>query len=114
LLFNIISARYERATLAITTNLAFEQWTQIFPDTMTAGAVIDRLIHHGTILQFARESHRLRTRKGGKGAPAGQPPPRRGSNLKSRYGVRFTVTFPVGEQRVQKLQMREFEYGCER
>jgi DNA replication protein DnaC len=74
LLFNVISARYERASIAITTNLAFEQWTQIFPDTMTAGAVIDRLIHHGTILQFAGESHRLRTRKGGKGAPAGQAP----------------------------------------
>jgi DNA replication protein DnaC len=74
LLFNVISARYERASIAITTNLAFEQWTQLFPDSMTAGAVIDRLIHHGTILQFAGESHRLRTRKGGKGAASGQTP----------------------------------------
>jgi DNA replication protein DnaC len=63
LLFNVISARYERASIAITTNLAFEQWTQIFPDAMAASAVIDRLIHHGTILQFGGESHRLRARK---------------------------------------------------
>ena len=38
LLFNIISARYERASIALTTNLAFEQWTQIFPDEMAAAA----------------------------------------------------------------------------
>lgn len=66
LLFNVISARYERSSIAITTNLAFEQWTQIFPDAMTASAVIDRLIHHGTVLQFGGESHRLRARRGGK------------------------------------------------
>jgi DNA replication protein DnaC len=63
LLFNVISARYERSSIAITTNLAFEQWTQIFPDAMAASAVIDRLIHHGTVLQFGGESHRLRSRK---------------------------------------------------
>jgi DNA replication protein DnaC len=66
LLFNVISARYERSSIAITTNLAFEQWTQIFPDAMAASAVIDRLIHHGTVLQFGGESHRLRSRKAGK------------------------------------------------
>ncbi|MGH7756078.1 MAG: IS21-like element helper ATPase IstB, partial [Vulcanimicrobiaceae bacterium] len=58
LLFNVISARYERASIALTTNLAFEQWTQIFPDEMAAAAVIDRLVHHGTVFQFAGQSHR--------------------------------------------------------
>ncbi len=43
----MISARYERASIALTTNLGFEQWTQIFPDEMAAAAVIDRLVHHG-------------------------------------------------------------------
>lgn len=75
LLFNVISRRYERASIALTTNLAFEQWTQVFPDAMTATAVVDRLIHHGTVLQFAGESHRLRVRKGGKGNPAAKPSP---------------------------------------
>lgn len=74
LLFNVISRRYERASIALTTNLAFEQWIQVFPDAMTATAVIDRLIHHGTVLQFAGESHRLRVRKGGKDATAAQSP----------------------------------------
>jgi DNA replication protein DnaC len=64
LLFNVISQRYERASVAITTNLAFEQWTQIFPDAMAARAVIDRLIHHGSVFEFSGESHRLRSRQG--------------------------------------------------
>jgi DNA replication protein DnaC len=58
LLFQVISQRYERSSVAITTNLAFEQWTQIFPDAMAARAVIDRLIHHGSIFEFSGESHR--------------------------------------------------------
>lgn len=64
LLFNVISQRYERSSIAITTNLAFEQWTQIFPDAMAARAVIDRLIHHGSVFEFSGESHRLRSRQG--------------------------------------------------
>lgn len=63
LLFNVISARYERASIALTTNLPFEKWMQIFPDEMAAAAVIDRLVHHGTVFQFAGQSHRLRQRK---------------------------------------------------
>lgn len=64
LLFQVISQRYERSSTAITTNLAFEQWTQIFPDAMAARAVIDRLIHHGSVFEFSGESHRLRSRQG--------------------------------------------------
>ena len=63
LLFHVISQRYERASIAITTNLAFEQWTQIFPDAMAARAVIDRLIHHGSVFEFSGDSHRLRNRR---------------------------------------------------
>lgn len=66
LLFQVISQRYETASLALTTNLPFEQWTQVFPDAMTASAVIDRLIHHGTVFEFSGTSHRLRNRDGKK------------------------------------------------
>ncbi len=77
LLFNVISARYERASVALTTNLGFEQWTQIFPDEMAAAAVIDRLVHHGTVFQFAGQSHRLRQRKnkGGNATTTSESPP---------------------------------------
>jgi DNA replication protein DnaC len=64
LLFQVISERYESKSIALTTNLAFEQWTQIFPDAMAARAVIDRLIHHGSVFEFAGQSHRLKTRGG--------------------------------------------------
>lgn len=64
LLFQVISQRYESASVALTTNLAFEQWTQVFPDAMAASAVIDRLIHHGSVFEFSGTSHRLRSRDG--------------------------------------------------
>jgi DNA replication protein DnaC len=63
LLFQVISQRYERRSIALTTNLPFERWGEIFPEEMTATAVIDRLIHHGSLFVFSGESHRLRTRK---------------------------------------------------
>jgi DNA replication protein DnaC len=62
LLVQLVSMRYERRSIALTTNLPFEKWTQIFPDEMTATAVIDRLVHHGAVFAFAGQSHRLRTR----------------------------------------------------
>ena len=62
LLFQLISQRYERRSIALTTNLPFEKWTQVFPDEMAATAVIDRLVHHGAVFAFTGESHRLRTR----------------------------------------------------
>jgi DNA replication protein DnaC len=62
LLFQLISQRYERRSIALTTNLPFEKWTQVFPDEMAATAVIDRLVHHGAVFAFTGQSHRLRTR----------------------------------------------------
>jgi DNA replication protein DnaC len=62
LLFHLISARYERRSIALTTNLPFERWTEIFPDAMAATAVIDRLVHHGSVFVFSGESYRLRSR----------------------------------------------------
>lgn len=73
LLFQVISRRYERQSVAISTNLAFTDWTNIFPDPMAAMAVIDRLVHHGAVFEFAGESQRLKTRQGrGKSANGGQ------------------------------------------
>lgn len=63
LLFQVISRRYERQSVAISTNLAFTDWTNIFPDPMAATAVIDRLVHHGAIYEFAGESQRLKSRQ---------------------------------------------------
>jgi len=72
LLFQVISSRYERGSIGITTNLAFPNWTEIFPDAMAASAIVDRLIHHGAIFELSGESHRLRSRKKA-GAKQGAP-----------------------------------------
>ena len=45
LLLQVVSRRYERASIGITTNLAFMDWTKVFPDPMAASAVVDRLVH---------------------------------------------------------------------
>jgi DNA replication protein DnaC len=65
-----------------TTNLPFERWTEIFPDAMAATAVIDRLVHHGSVFVFAGESYRLKTRAQGKPSQAANAP--KGSISKSR------------------------------
>ncbi|MHB8355138.1 MAG: ATP-binding protein [Vulcanimicrobiaceae bacterium] len=73
MLFQVISRRYERQSVAIRTNLAFTDWTNIFPDPMAATAVIDRLVHHGAVFEFAGESQRLKARQwSGKTADGGQ------------------------------------------
>ena len=60
LLFQIISRRYERKSLVLTTNLAFSQWPGIFPNATSATALIDRVIHHSEIIAIEGESYRKR------------------------------------------------------
>jgi DNA replication protein DnaC len=50
LLFQVVSRRYERKSLVLTTNLAFSDWPTIFPNAGSAIALIDRLIHHAEII----------------------------------------------------------------
>ena len=73
-LFELISARYERRSLLITANQPFGEWNKVFPDETTAVAAVDRLVHHATILEMNVESYRRRTaldrRKRGPGRPA--------------------------------------------
>jgi DNA replication protein DnaC len=69
LLFQVITRRYERKSIGITTNLAFPDWVQVFPSENATGAVVDRLIHHGTVFELDGESHRLRARKKAAGTP---------------------------------------------
>ena len=59
-LFELIAERYERRSLIITCDRPFKDWESIFPDKTMTVAAIDRLVHHGTILEFGAESYRLR------------------------------------------------------
>ena len=60
LLFQVIADGYEKRSLIITTNLEFSRWGTVFGDDNMAAAVIDRLVHHGRLLQFRGESYRVK------------------------------------------------------
>lgn len=60
-LFELISARYERRSIMITANQPFSGWDSIFLDKAMTVAAIDRLVHHATILEMNVESYRRRS-----------------------------------------------------
>jgi DNA replication protein DnaC len=60
LLFEVFSQRYERGSTLVTTNLPFDEWTDVFGSERLTGALLDRLTHHVHILEMNGESYRLR------------------------------------------------------
>jgi DNA replication protein DnaC len=60
LLFQVVSRRYERKSLVLTTNLAFKDWPSVFPNATCATALIDRVIHHADVIGIEGKSYRLR------------------------------------------------------
>jgi len=60
LVFQVLSERHERASLIVTTNLPFGEWTKVFPDARLAKAVVDRLTHRAHIIDTGSESWRFR------------------------------------------------------
>ncbi|WP_247367727.1 IS21-like element helper ATPase IstB [Bradyrhizobium sp. 18] len=78
-LFELISARYERRSMLITANQPFGEWNRVFPDPAMTLAAIDRLVHHATIVEMNVESYRRRTaleRKRGPGRPSSHATPK--------------------------------------
>ncbi len=68
LMFHLVSNRYERASLIVTSNKPFSAWGEVFGDDVVATAMVDRLVHHAEILSLKGDSYRLR----GKDLAAGQ------------------------------------------
>ncbi len=62
LMFMLVSRRYERASMIVTSNKPFSGWGEIFGDEVTAAAMIDRLVHHAEILALKGDSYRLKDR----------------------------------------------------
>ena len=60
LMFHLVSSRYERASLIMTSNKPFSAWGETFGDDVVATAMVDRLIHHAEILSLKGDSYRLR------------------------------------------------------
>jgi hypothetical protein len=59
-IFQLVSARYERASIIVTSNKPFSGWGEIFGDEVVAAAMIDRLVHHAEILSLKGDSFRFR------------------------------------------------------
>lgn len=64
LFFQLVSARYEKSSLILTSNLAFSQWGECFGDVSVAAAMIDRIVHHAEIFTHKGTSYRLTGREG--------------------------------------------------
>ena len=77
LLFGFISQRYERRSLVVTTNLPFARWSEVFLDPTAAAAVIDRVVHHATVLQTTGGSFRLAAAKQNQAPASGKKGGRR-------------------------------------
>jgi DNA replication protein DnaC len=60
LLFQVVSRRYEKKSLVLTTNLAFRDWPTIFPNATCATALIDRVVHHADVIAIQGHSYRRR------------------------------------------------------
>jgi len=63
LLFALISTRYERGSLIVSSNKTFSAWTEIFGDAVAVSALVDRLVHHAEIIVLRGDSYRLKNHK---------------------------------------------------
>src|SRR5215213_7497968 len=62
LFFQLVSSRYERASLIVTSNKPFGRWGEVFGDEVVAAAMIDRLVHHADVVALKGDSYRLKNR----------------------------------------------------
>jgi len=63
LFFQLIAKRYEKNTTILTSNKMFSQWNEVFSDLTIASAILDRILHHCTVINIKGESYRLKERK---------------------------------------------------
>ena len=70
LFFQLISSRYERASLIVTSNKPFGRWGETFGDDTVAAAMIDRLVHHAEVIALKGDSYRLKNRDIGRATPS--------------------------------------------
>jgi len=63
LFFQLVSRRYERGSLLITSNRSVGQWGEVFGDPVVATAILDRLLHHSHVLTVRGDSYRLREKR---------------------------------------------------
>lgn len=73
LFFRFIASRYEKASTLITSNKAFGDWAELFHDSVMVTAILDRLLHHGVVINIRGNSYRLRGKIGKEGGTMSEP-----------------------------------------
>lgn len=63
LFFQLVSRRYERGSILITSNRSVGEWGSVFGDPVVATAILDRLLHHSTVITIRGDSYRLREKR---------------------------------------------------
>ena len=61
--FSLVSARYDRGRIILTSNKGFADWGELLGDTVIATAILDRLLHHSYVLNIRGESYRLKDKR---------------------------------------------------
>jgi DNA replication protein DnaC len=90
-LYEIITERYERGALIITSNHAFEEWAEIFTNDLLASAALDRLTHHAHTLTILGDSYRQRSRKRALPAADGRP----GNTIEAKESAGNSTAWPA-------------------
>ncbi len=93
LMFMLVSRRYERASLIVTSNKPFSAWGEIFGDDMAAVAMVDRLIHHAELISLKRRFLPAQE-------PRPRPPPRAPGNRLNHYATERRCYAPSRRQAV--------------
>jgi len=62
-LFQVVSRRYQKGSIILTTNRGIASWGQIFDDPMVAAAMLDRLLHRSAVIAIEGESYRMRAHR---------------------------------------------------
>ena len=60
ILYEVINRRYERRSVIVTTNRAFKEWNQVFPNATCIATLLDRLLHHADVTRLEGDSYRIR------------------------------------------------------
>jgi len=63
LFFQLVSRRYERGSMLVTSNRSVAEWGGVFGDAVVATAILDRLLHHSHVITIRGDSYRLRTKR---------------------------------------------------
>ena len=95
LLFQVFSQRYERGSIMVTTNLPFDEWTEVCDSERLTGALLDRLTHHVHILE-------MNGRATGSSA-AGRTPPRKLQRSRKTHNAPSTLLLPTHVARSLRL-----------